>query len=180
MTSLDDFARARPGRLAVRSLKRTLVETDRYSATQVRRDGREMISFCYNDYLNLSHYPKVIEAAVAATERFAAAAAIAAPEIMETEPALVALPLQKARLFARALKLPAPASCVVPLILGEAEAALAASASLAEAGYLVTAIRPPTVPEGTARLRFTFTAGHDDAEVERIAKAVRGLVRAAA
>ncbi len=58
MTSLDDFARAKLGRLAVHSLKRTLVLTDRFAATRVRRDGREMISFCCNDYLDLSHHPK--------------------------------------------------------------------------------------------------------------------------
>ena len=46
----------------------------------------------------------------------------------------------------------------MPLVLGEAEAALAASRLLEDEGFLVIAIRPPTVPAGTARLRFTFTA----------------------
>ena len=63
----------------------------------------------------------------------------------------------------------------MPLILGTPEAALAASARLAEAGFLVTAIRPPTVPAGTARLRFAFSALHPDAEIERLAATLRAM-----
>jgi 8-amino-7-oxononanoate synthase len=51
-------------------------------------------------------------------------------------------------------------SPIVPIVLGEAEAALAAARLLEEHGFLVIAIRPPTVPRGTARLRLTFTAQH--------------------
>jgi 8-amino-7-oxononanoate synthase len=43
-------------------------------------------------------------------------------------------------------------------------------------GFLVTAIRPPTVPDGTARLRVTFTAAHSDDDVARLADAVRAHV----
>ncbi|MDA0655627.1 MAG: hypothetical protein O2912_04365, partial [Proteobacteria bacterium] len=39
--------------------------------------------------------------------------------------------------------------------------------------FLVTPIRPPTVPEGTSRLRFTFTAGHQDDDIMRLVEAVR-------
>ena len=69
--------------------------------------------------------------------------------------------------------LPEPASPIVPLVLGEAEAALKASRLLEDQGFLVVAIRPPTVPKGTARLRLTFTAQHPDREVERLAELVR-------
>ena len=40
---------------------------------------------------------------------------------------------------------------------------------LEDAGYLVVGIRPPTVPEGTARLRLTFTAEHTDADIDKLA-----------
>ena len=107
-----------------------------------------------------------------------AAAAIAALDLIEREPAYAALPLAKAKAFARAASLPEPASPIVPVVLGEAEAALAASRLLEDHGFLVTAIRPPTVPAGTARLRLTFTAQHPDAEIERLAKVVRDRVLA--
>ena len=101
------------------------------------------------------------------------AGALAALEIIETDPNLVEAPLAKARLFTRLLGLPLAESPIVPLILGEPETALAVSAALAEAGFLVTAIRPPTVPDGTARLRFAFSARHADADIERLAAALR-------
>ena len=378
MDSLERFVRGKLEQLEARSLKRTLQETDRYAAALARRSGQEMISFCCNDYLNLSHHPKLIEATIEATQRYGAgsgasrlvtgnhplfaelegrlsrfketedtvvfgsgylanvgiiptligpndlivadelchaclfagsqisrakleifrhndldhcaalldahrakhthcliltdgvfsmdgdlapvielvdlaarfdawlmtddahglgvvaggkgssfvtgekarvplqmgtlskaigvyggylcaskavidfvktrarsfiyttglppgavAACIAALELIESEPELVARPMQKARLFTRALNLPEPESCIVPLILGDPETALAASESLAEQGFLVTAIRPPTVPKDTARLRFTFTAEHEDADILRLAEAVR-------
>ncbi|MEJ2435336.1 MAG: aminotransferase class I/II-fold pyridoxal phosphate-dependent enzyme, partial [Pseudolabrys sp.] len=59
-------------------------------------------------------------------------------------------------------------SPIQPLVLGSAERALAASDALAARGILVTAIRPPTVPEGTARLRITLSAAHDEAHVDRL------------
>jgi 8-amino-7-oxononanoate synthase len=63
--------------------------------------------------------------------------------------------------------------------MGEAESALAAARRLETEGFLVIAIRPPTVPKGTARLRLTFTAQHPDAEIERLADAVRSRLQAA-
>ena len=49
---------------------------------------------------------------------------------------------------------------IQPLILGEASVALAASERLRADGFWVSAIRPPTVPRGTARLRITLSAAH--------------------
>ncbi len=68
----------------------------------------------------------------------------------------------------------------MPLIVGAAEAALAAARLLEAEGFLVVPIRPPTVPAGTARLRFAFTARHDDADIARLADLVRTRVAAAA
>jgi 8-amino-7-oxononanoate synthase len=106
------------------------------------------------------------------------AAAIAALDVIEREPAYAAEPLRKARLFARALNLPEAQSAIVPVIVGDADAALKASELLRDQGFLVVAIRPPTVPAGTARLRFAFTAQHPDADIERLAAIVRmGVLR---
>jgi 8-amino-7-oxononanoate synthase len=104
------------------------------------------------------------------------AAAIAAIDIIEREPGYVAEPLRKAKIFARALNLPEPQSAIVPIILGKTEAALAAARVLEQEGFLVVPIRPPTVPPGTARLRFAFTARHPDGEVEQLAEIVRSRV----
>jgi 8-amino-7-oxononanoate synthase len=104
------------------------------------------------------------------------AAAIAALDIIERNPAYAAEPLRKARLFTRALNLPEAQSAIVPVIVGDAAAALAASDLLRDNGFLVVAIRPPTVPAGTARLRFAFTAQHEDGDIARLAEIVRQQV----
>ena len=106
------------------------------------------------------------------------AGAIAALDVIEREPGYAALPLAKAKAFARRVGLPEPASPIVPVLLGGAEAALAASALLEDHGFLVVAIRPPTVPAGTARLRLTFTVQHPDAEIERLAELIRTRILA--
>jgi 8-amino-7-oxononanoate synthase len=102
-----------------------------------------------------------------------AAAALAALEVIAGDPARVAAPLARARRFTAALNLPPAESAVVPIILGEAETALAAAADLEAQGFLAVAIRPPTVPAGTARLRIAFSALHSEEQVDRLAEAVR-------
>jgi 8-amino-7-oxononanoate synthase len=104
------------------------------------------------------------------------AAAIAALDVIEANPDYAALPVKKATLFTRALDLPDPQSPIVPLIIGDADATLRASALLEAEGFLVAGIRPPTVPAGTARLRFTFTAEHSDNDILRLAALVRDLI----
>jgi 8-amino-7-oxononanoate synthase len=104
------------------------------------------------------------------------AAAIAALDIIDNERAYIEEPLRKARLFTRALNLPEAQSAIVPVIVGDTEVALSASELLRDEGFLVVAIRPPTVPTGTARLRFAFTAQHPEAEIERLAEIVRQRV----
>lgn len=85
------------------------------------------------------------------------------------------------RAGAAALRLDLPASTtpIQPVIVGSPARALALSAALERAGLLVGAIRPPTVPAGTSRLRVTFTAAHAPADVDRLLEtlgtALRGL-----
>ncbi len=67
------------------------------------------------------------------------------------------------------------ASAIVPLVVGENEAALAAAQSLCEAGFLVPAIRYPTVPRGTARLRITVSAAHRPDQLDDLARELRSL-----
>jgi len=107
-----------------------------------------------------------------------AAAALAALQVIEDEPERVAAPLARARRFTAALGLPPAQSAIVPIVLGEAERALDAAADLERQGLLAVAIRPPTVPAGTARLRCAFNALHDDDQVDRLADAVRPWIAA--
>ncbi len=101
------------------------------------------------------------------------AAAIAALDLIESDPDLVALPLAKARAFTSHADLPEAQSPIVPIVIGEEKAALDAQRMLEGEGFLAVAIRPPTVPAGTARLRFAFTAAHPEKEIERLADVVR-------
>ena len=63
-------------------------------------------------------------------------------------------------------------SPIVPVILGEEERAVAAAAHLLEAGLFVPAIRPPTVPPGSSRLRVTLSAAHTDHHLDRLVAAL--------
>ena len=65
-------------------------------------------------------------------------------------------------------------SPIIPVVIGDEAAALSASADLLALGLWVPAIRPPTVPDGTARLRITLSAVHTDEQVDRL---VSGLAR---
>ena len=64
---------------------------------------------------------------------------------------------------------------IVPVILGKEAAALGAASQLLEHGLLVPAIRPPTVPPGTSRLRVALSAAHDDAQLDRLSSALASL-----
>jgi 8-amino-7-oxononanoate synthase len=66
-------------------------------------------------------------------------------------------------------------SAIFPVVLGTPERAVAASSRLRELGLLVRAIRPPTVPEGTSRLRFALSAAHTDAQLEAALDALARL-----
>jgi 8-amino-7-oxononanoate synthase len=80
---------------------------------------------------------------------------------------------------AKALGLPLVDSptAIQPVVLGEAADTLAVSQRLRERGILVPAIRPPTVPANTARLRITFSAAHEAAHVQRLLEALAQVLR---
>jgi 8-amino-7-oxononanoate synthase len=106
------------------------------------------------------------------------AAALAALDVIAAEPERVAAPLARARRLTFSLNLPEAQSAVVPIVMGEADRALDAARALEAKGFLAVAIRPPTVPAGTARLRLAFTAGHTDAQIDRLVEALRPLMAA--
>jgi 8-amino-7-oxononanoate synthase len=70
------------------------------------------------------------------------------------------------------LELMASETPIQPLLIGEAGEALALSKRLEQLGILISAIRPPTVPDGTARLRITFSAAHSEEHVDRLLSAL--------
>ena len=74
------------------------------------------------------------------------------------------------------LEVPPIDAAIVPLMLGSAERTMQASQALLERGIYARGIRPPTVPEGTARLRLVPIATHTDVEVERALEAVISIV----
>ena len=111
-----------------------------------------------------------------------AAAARAALAVLEREPERPERARHLARRLASGLasagyRVSAPDAAVIPVIVGEPGAALALSADLLERGVLVTAIRPPTVPPGTSRLRATVMATHTDAQLERATCAFAAAAR---
>jgi 8-amino-7-oxononanoate synthase len=104
------------------------------------------------------------------------AAALKGIEIIASDSTLVAKPLANAQRFAALCALPPPQSAIVPILLETPERALEASQRLEQRGYLAVAIRPPTVPEGTARLRCAFSAMHTPEQVEGFAAAMTDVL----
>jgi 8-amino-7-oxononanoate synthase len=109
-----------------------------------------------------------------------AAAAQVALAIVNEEPwrrARLAALVARFRSGASELGLPLMDSTtpIQPLLVGDSVRTAALGARLFESGLLVGAIRPPTVPAGTARLRLTFSAAHTEAQVDRLLAALEGV-----
>ena len=106
------------------------------------------------------------------------AAAMASLDIIETQPQRrirlceLAGRLRDA-LHRAGLQTGESSSPIMPIIVGEAAAAVALSERLLERGFLVPAIRPPTVPRGTSRLRLSLCCGHEWSDLERFVDALR-------
>ncbi len=109
----------------------------------------------------------------------AVTAAIAGLQTISDEPDRRLHLQQLARRFRKQLSIDAPdveaAVPIIPVVIGQDAATVAASKRLAELGFYVPAIRPPTVPEGTGRLRVSLSAVHDPAMVDSLADAIGTL-----
>lgn len=106
-----------------------------------------------------------------------AAAALAALKVAASEEGdqLRACLVSRIAQLQGALGLHGPLSPIVPLVMGSDLAAVEASSHLRAQGLFVQAIRPPTVPEGTSRLRLTLSASHTASQVSALAEALRAL-----
>jgi len=67
-------------------------------------------------------------------------------------------------------------SAIQPILIGDSRRAVEISKALLDAGFLVSAIRPPTVPQGSARLRVTFSALHEEQHVDRLLDAFAEII----
>jgi 8-amino-7-oxononanoate synthase len=105
------------------------------------------------------------------------AASQAGLQVMAREPERRARLWEHIRYFAtglRSLGVPAePRSPIFPVVVGTAAGATQLSARLRQLGILAKAIRPPTVPEGTSRLRFSLSAAHESAHLDAALEALR-------
>jgi 8-amino-7-oxononanoate synthase len=109
-----------------------------------------------------------------------AAAALAALGVLRTAEGgclLARLRAHVDRLAAAGLAEPGHPSPIVPIVVGAEQAALDASTTLLAQGLWVPAIRPPTVPPGTSRLRVTVSAAHEEADVRRLVESLLALRR---
>ena len=112
-------------------------------------------------------YTTALPQPVAAASR--RALAVAAEEGWRREHLRALIARFRALSLAAGVPLASSLTPIQPVLIGEAAAALAVQEELRAAGFLAVAIRPPTVPPGTARLRVTLTAVHSAAQVEELA-----------
>ncbi|MGE3284859.1 MAG: 8-amino-7-oxononanoate synthase [Pseudonocardia sp.] len=108
-----------------------------------------------------------------------AGAALAALRVLRAEPERPGAVLRVAAALAAAAAVPAPPSAVVSVVLGDPARAVAAAARCAEQGVRVGCFRPPSVPEGTSRLRLTARATVTDAELARATDVLVGVLAVA-
>lgn len=106
------------------------------------------------------------------------AAATAAIEIIQDEPELRVHLWRNCEFVRRELVAWCGNSVgpIIPIVLGDPDRVIAAQRKLEERGCLVAAIRPPTVPQGTSRLRISLSAAHDQAALQNLVDAFREVV----
>ena len=105
------------------------------------------------------------------------AASIKSLEIIMSNSKITHKPYQYAKLFCEIAKLPAPESSIVSIIMHSEENAIKASKLFEKYGYYIGAIRPPTVPKNTSRLRFTFSSAHKKKDVINLAEHAKNILK---
>lgn len=110
----------------------------------------------------------------------ACGASLGAIEVLEQESSRVDKLWENAKKIRDGLRglgyeIPKGAGPIMPVIVGENEEALRMSQKLLEEGVLIVAIRPPTVPKGTARLRLSVSAVHTDEDIQKLLDAFKKL-----
>ena len=109
----------------------------------------------------------------------ACAAALAALEVIETKPEHLLGLQQNISFFTTRYPLSvSPQTPIIPIIIGDNEKTVQVSKQLYDRGFFVSAIRPPTVPDGEARLRITITSEQTKEELECLASSLRELIPA--
>ncbi len=130
------------------------------------RDLIELVMQRARSYIYTTALPQALAAATRA------ALAVAQRESWRRERVLALTQRFRAAARERGLPLGASVTPIQPVLIGTADAALDASRRLLEAGFWVAAIRPPTVPRNTARLRITLSASHAESEVDALVEAL--------
>ena len=105
------------------------------------------------------------------------AASIKSLEIIKSNKRLIKKPLENAIFFSKIVGLETPVSPIVPIVLGDENRALNLSRYLNRYGYIVGAIRPPTVPKGTSRLRVAFNSSHTKLQIKNLANLIKNKLK---
>ena len=105
------------------------------------------------------------------------AASIKSLEIIMKNSKITHKPYQYAKLFCEIAELPIPESSIVSIIMHSEKNAIKASKLLEKYGYYVGAIRPPTVPKNTSRLRFTFSSAHKKKDIISLAEHTKNILK---
>ena len=103
-------------------------------------------------------------------------ASIKSLDIISKNPELGDIVIKKANLFTDVLNIQEAESAIIPIIIGKSDDAINAAHKIEEEGFLVSAIRPPTVPTNTARLRVTFSVKHKDEQIKELANIMNNLI----
>ena len=105
------------------------------------------------------------------------AASIKSLEIIKNNKRLIKKPLENAIFFSKIVGLETPVSPIVPIVLGDENKTLNLSRYLNRHGYIVGAIRPPTVPKGTSRLRVAFNSSHTKLQIKNLANLIKNKLK---